>query len=320
VFHRGVMKELLRISDPVRLSWLTALLSDADIDAIVLDGHTSVMEGSAVAIPRRLCVIDEDYNHALRVLADAGEIGSKPASEDALIDGRLFLRQPENGFRAAVDPVLLAAAVPAVTGTVLDVGAGVGTAGLCYALRVPGAQVAGLELQGDLAKLARGNIVENDFQDRVTVYTGDLLDPPSELRAGSFDHVMANPPYMPASRGGAPLDPSRAASMVEGEADLDTWVGFCLSMVAPKGSVTFVHRADRLDDLILALSARDAGGLVIFPLWPGRDNPAKRVLVRARRGVRTPLRLSPGLLLHKDEGGYTKVALSILRDGEALQL
>ena len=91
-------------------------------------------------------------------------------------------------------------------------------------------------------------------------------------------------------------------------------------MVAPKGSVTLVHRADRLDDLIISLKARDAGGLVIFPLWPGRDNPAKRVLVRARRGVRTPLRLSPGLLLHKDEGGYTKAALSVLRDGEALRL
>jgi len=314
------MKELLRTTDPVRLSWLTALLSDADIDAIVLDGHTSVLEGSAMAIPRRLCVIDESYNHALRVLANAGEIEATAPDSDALLDGRVILKQPETGFRAAVDPVLLAAAVSAVTGRVLDVGTGVGTAALCYATRVPGAQVTGLELQADLAALARANVDANDLQDRVTILSGDLLDPPAGVVGEPFDHVMANPPYMPPTRGGAPEDPSRALSMVEGEADLAAWVDFCLSVVKPKGSVTFVHRADRLDDLIVALRARDAGGLVVFPLWPGKGQPAKRIIVQARRDVRTPLRLSPGLLLHKDDGGYTEAALDILRTGAALRL
>ena len=100
------MRELLRTTDPVRLSWLTALLSDADIDAIVLDGHTSILEGSLMAIPCRLCVIDESYNHAVRVLAAAGEIEAPVPDADALLDGRVILKQPEAGFRAAVDPVL----------------------------------------------------------------------------------------------------------------------------------------------------------------------------------------------------------------------
>jgi tRNA1(Val) A37 N6-methylase TrmN6 len=314
------MKELLRMTDPVRLSLLTALLSDSDIEAIVLDGNTSVLEGSAMAIPRRLCVIDEAYNHAVRVLVAAGELDAPPPSDDALLGGRIVLKQPKIGFRAAIDPVFLAAATPMVAGRVLDVGAGVGTAALCYAARVPGAQVIGLELQADLTNFARANVVANDLRDRVAIVTGNLLAPPAAVAGEPFDHVMANPPYMPLSRGGAPKNPSRAISMMEGDADLPAWVEFCVSRVKPKGSVTFVHRADRLDDLIVALRTCDTGGFIVFPLWPGKGRPAKRILVQARRDVRTPLRLTSGLVLHKDDGGYTQAAMSILRGGDALRL
>ncbi len=67
------MRELLRTNDPVKLSWLQALLADAGIEAMVLDTHTSIVEGSIGAIPRRLCVIPEDFERAKRVLEDAGE-------------------------------------------------------------------------------------------------------------------------------------------------------------------------------------------------------------------------------------------------------
>ena len=67
------MKELLRTNDLVKLTWLTALLADAGIEAVVLDSHTSVLEGSALAIPRRLAVLEEDYDRARRILAEAGE-------------------------------------------------------------------------------------------------------------------------------------------------------------------------------------------------------------------------------------------------------
>lgn len=314
------MKELLRTTDSVWMSWLTALLSDSDIEAFVLEGHTSVLEGSAMAISRRLCVIDEAYNHAVRVLVAAGELDAPPPTDDAFLGGRIVLKQPETGFRAAVDPVFLAAATPMVAGRVLDVGTGVGTAALCYAYRVPGAQVTGLEIQADLATLARANVAANDLCDRVAIVTGDLLAPPAVVVDEPFDHVMANPPYMPLSRGGAPENSSRAISMVEGDANLAAWVEFCVSRVKPKGSVTFVHRADRLDDLIGALRTCDTGGFIVFPLWSGKGRPAKRILVQARRDVRTPLRLPSGLLLHKDDGGYTQAAMDILRGGDALRL
>lgn len=313
------MKELLRTNDLVRLSWLTALLADQQIEAFVLDTHTSILEGSAGAIPRRLLVSDQDFDAANRVLAEAGEIEKKEPQPDSLMGGQVQLRQPEDGYRAAIDPVLLAAATPAVAGTVLDVGAGVGAAALCYAVRVPGARVIGLELQPTLAALASENAARNELSDRVTVVEGDLLRPPAEVTCDLFDHVMANPPYMPPSRGGAPPDPSKATAMVEGEADLAAWVGFCLRMVKPKGSVTMVHRADRLDEL-LSLFRAQAGGIVVVPLWPGGGRPAKRVIVRARRDVRTPLRLTAGLNLHSELGGYTEEALAVLQDGEPLAL
>jgi len=317
------MKELLRTTDPVRLSWLTALLTEQDIDAIVFDTHTSIMEGSVGAIPRRLMVINEDFSAACKVLVAAGEMEDPDPEPDLLLGGRVRLRQPESGYRVAIDPVLLAAATPAVAGRVLDIGTGVGAAALCYAVRVPGAQVTGLEIQPELAAFATENVARNDLADRVRIITGDLLSPPGILTPGEFDHVMANPPFMPSGRGLTPPDSSKAAATVEGEADLAAWIDFGLRMVKPKGSLTLVHRADRLDEVLALLHSRaggPVGGIVVFPLWPGRGRPAKRVIIRARPGVRTPMRLTAGLALHRDDGEYDDDALAVLRDGEALAL
>ena len=152
-----IMRELLRTTDLVRLSWCRALLADSHIGTVVLDTHTSVIEGSIGAIPRRLMVSDEDYDEAFRLLGEAGdpgEAGAPESSADRLLEGRVVLRQPKSGYRAAIDPVLLAAAVPATGGTVLDAGCGTGAAALCYAVRVPGARITGLELRPDWAALA----------------------------------------------------------------------------------------------------------------------------------------------------------------------
>lgn len=314
------MKEILRTGDPVRLSWLSALLAGEDIEAVILDTHMSFAEGSISAIPRRLMVADEDYEAAMRLLAEAGETEAEADAPDSLLDSRISLHQPRDGYRVAVDPVLLAASVPAAqTERLLDIGTGVGAAALCFSWRAPGAQVVGLELQPEMAALARRNVEVNDMTDRVTILEGDLLRPPGELDPGSFDHVIANPPYLPAGRADLPPDPSKAVAHVEGEAALADWVDFALRMVKPKGGITFVHRADRLDELLAQFHGR-AGGIVVFPLWPKGGREAKRVIVRARPGVKTSMRLSPGLTLHNDDGSYTDEALSILRGGGALTL
>jgi len=313
------MKEILRTGDPVQLSWVSAMLAGENIETVVLDTHMSFAEGSISAIPRRVMVADQDYDAARRLLADAGETGAVTDKADSLLGGQVGLYQPEGGYRVAVDPVLLAASVPlASTGRLLDIGTGAGAAALCFAHRAPGSRVTGLELQPGMAALARRNVELNDMQDRVTILEGDLLRPPRELQGG-FDHVIANPPYLPAERADPPPDASKAAANVEGEAVLADWIDFAIRMVKPKGAITFIHRADRLGELLALLDGR-AGGIVVFPLWPKPGREAKRVIVRARPGVKTPLRLSAGLVLHQEDGEYSKEALSILRDGEALIL
>lgn len=245
-----------------------------------------------------------------------------PAGEDALLDGRVRLRQPAKGYRVAIDPVFLAAAVPAGPGSrVLDLGCGVGAAALCLLARVPEARVTGLEVAPEAAALARENAVLNGRADSFTVVDGDIAElgrAGGALPVGSFDEVLCNPPHQPAAATAAP-DPAKARATHEGAAGLAAWVAAALDSVRPGGGLTFVHRADRLSELLAALSGR-AGDAVIFPLWPKRGQAAKRILLRAREGARGPLALAPGLLLHEDDGRFTAAAEAVLRGGEGLDL
>ena len=189
---------------------------------------------------------------------------------------------------------------------------------LCLAARVPHSRVVGLEMHRELVRLAGDNAILNAMEARVSVMIGDLLHAPPRLSPGAFDHVMANPPYHERGRSAPAESTAKAGATVEGAADLAAWVRFALAMVRPKGSVTFVHRADRIDALIGEIAGR-AGEVVVFPLWPGGDRPASRILVRARKQVTAPARLMPGLVLHRPDGRPTDAAEAVLREGRGLE-
>lgn len=248
-------------------------------------------------------------------------MAEEATTEDTLLGGRVRLKQLAAGYRVAIDPVLLAAAVPARAGEqVLDVGSGVGAAALCLAVRVPGCRVAGLELQRAVVRLANDNAKLNGLEDRVVVMEGDLLRPPPRLAPGSFDHVMTNPPHLEPGQGTPSPSPGKNAANLEGEARLGAWIAFCLAMLRPKGSLTVIHRADRLDAVLAALY-RKAGEITVFPLWPQADGrAAKRVIVRARKDVETPGRLHFGLVLHRADGSFTEAVEAVLRQGAALEI
>jgi tRNA1(Val) A37 N6-methylase TrmN6 len=241
-------------------------------------------------------------------------------TEDAILGGRVRLRQPANGARTGIDPVFLAAAVPAEPHQqVLDIGCGSGAASLCLAARVPDCRVTGLELQRELVHLAGDNALLNGMSERGSVMAGDLLRPPPRLSPGVFDHVMANPPFIERGRGTAAPDPAKAAASIEGEAGLGDWVRYALLMTREKGTVTFIHRADRIDSLLGYIAGR-AGEVVVFPLWPALGRAAIRVLVRARKQIAAPARVAPGLVLHEADGRFTAAAEAVLRGGEGLTL
>jgi len=236
---------------------------------------------------------------------------------DSLLGGRVVLRQPVNGYRAAIDPVLLAAGVRAKAGNrVLDAGCGTGAATFCLAARVPGLALTGLELQHAHAVLAGEGIALNKLSDTFII-TGDLLRPPPDM-LNAFDIVMTNPPYGDA--GTPPPDASLALAHMEGEADVAAWIKACLACLRAKGRLVMIHRADRLSDILAAFVNNGAGDIHILPIHPKAGQPARRVIVDAGKGRRSPDTLLPGFVLHEDDGQFTAAADAVLRHGRSLMM
>ncbi len=240
-------------------------------------------------------------------------------TEDKFLCGRLVLWQPREGYRAATDPVLLAAACPAVPGqSVLDLGIGAGAAALCLGLRVPGLALAGLELQPAYAELARRNAARNG--QTVEVHAGDLAAPPRALRR-DFDQVIANPPYYPA--GGSPSPILARARAMQVATPLGDWVQAAARRLAPGGWLTLICGADGLPEVLAALPPK-LGSAAVLPLAARDGRPALRVIVQARKGGRAAFRLLAPLVLHQgpahdgDRESYTPEANAILREGADL--
>ena len=241
-------------------------------------------------------------------------------TEDWLLNGRVRLHQSAAGYRVAIDPILLAAAVTATADDgALELGSGTGAAALCLHHRVPDCRIVGLENEPDMLALARQNVLSNDVGDRVTFVQGDVGAPPAQITADVFDHVFSNPPFLQPVRadGRGDGNPQRAGAHIESSASLSTWIQAMVDALKPKGRLTLIHRADRLDELLAELR-RHAGDIVVFPLWPKSGRPAKRILVSARTGVATPLRISSGLILHESSGAYTEAARAVLENGAPL--
>lgn len=239
-------------------------------------------------------------------------------SLDAFLGGRVHLWQPKQGYRAGIDAVLLAAAVPAEAGeSVLELGCGVGVASLCLNVRVPGLRLSGVELQEAQAALARRN-----GQGVFDVHIGDITRMPDALRQQQFDHVIANPPYFDRAASRPSANPTREAAHGEG-APLAKWVRTAAKRLLPKGQAHFIHRAERLPELLAALP-RDLGSVQVLPLAARTGRDPDRVILRARKNGRGAFRLHAPLILHEgarheaDGDSYTATIRAVLREGAPL--
>jgi len=240
------------------------------------------------------------------------------AIRTGFLGGRLSLAQSQRGYRAGMDAALLAAACDAGAGQrVIEAGCGPGAALLSAALRRPQSRFTGVERDPEALALCLDNIAANGLGERVRALAGDVALKLSALGLEPFDAALANPPFFDdacAIRGPAP---EREGAWIA-DGGLEAWTRFLLKAVREGGSITLIHRADRLAD-ILALLGKGAGSFRIRPIQPFADEPAKRVLVRAVKTGKAPLVLLPALVLHDRAGGkHTAEADAILRGEAAL--
>ena len=245
-------------------------------------------------------------------------------SEDAVLGGRLRLRQPLRGHRVGHDAILLAAATAAHSGEhAVDLGAGVGGAGLAVAARVPGLRVSLVEIDVALAALAADNARLNRLDDRVRVQTCDVEDTAALAAAGlnesTTGRVLMNPPFHDVRRQNVSPDPRRRLAHAAAPGLLGRWVTSAAWLLKPEGVLTLIWRAEGLDEVLAALKA-GFGAVTVLPVLPRPDKPAIRVLVRAVKGRQGSLAHLPPLALNDTEGRPSAAAEAVLRSGEALPL
>jgi len=244
-------------------------------------------------------------------------------TEDAVLGGQLRLRQPRRGHRVGHDAILLAASVPARAGEiVVELGAGVGAAGLALAVRVPGIRLTMVELVPRLVALAAKNaelngisaeVLELDVAAPARVFAANGLHPEQAAR------VLMNPPFNDPARQRVSPDRGRRLAHAAPRATLAAWTRTAARLLRPRGTLSLIWRADGLGDVLEALTPA-FGATMVLPIYPKRSESAIRVLVRTTKASRAPLQLLPGLVLNDPGGSATQEADGVLRAGAALPL
>lgn len=250
-------------------------------------------------------------------------------SDDGILGGRMRLLQPRRGHRFGHDAILLAAATPGAPGEhAVELGSGVGAAGLALAWRVPGLRLTLVEIDPGLARAAGENAARNGLGDRVTAVSLDVAAPPAAwteagLPPGCADRVLMNPPFNDPATLSASPDPSRRRAHVAtphgGTALLDVWVDAAARLLRPDGTLSLIWPAAGLAPVLARLSD-GFGGIGLVPVHGKDGPPAIRILARATKAGRAPLAILPGLVLAGADGRATDSAEAVLRHGAALPL
>ncbi len=232
---------------------------------------------------------------------------------DYLLDKKIRILQPIDGYRASSDAVLLSSLIDNIKPdeSILDVGSGTGGISLCLAHRFRYNTIIGLELQADLAKLSNLSAQQNGFSN-IKYYNCDIKEKNIPVNPCSFNHVISNPPYslndMPSP------NKSKALAHNHSGLNLESWIHFCLKMLKPFGYIYLINRAEAITETLSTLSKK-AGNIQIIPLYSKEHQMAKRVMIIAQKDSKTPTKILPPLYTHQQDGNYTEKAQKILREG-----
>lgn len=239
-------------------------------------------------------------------------------SHDYLLDKRVKIFQPINGYRASTDAVILSSMISKIKKgeNILDVGSGTGAISLCLASRFAEQKpsITGLEIQPDLASLSNQSAQANCFDTFLKYINCNIKNKPQEIKNCSFSHVITNPPY---SESDMPSpNKSKALAHNHDNFSLREWIEFCIKMTAPLGHFYMINRAEALDEILASIHGK-LGHIEIIPLFSKIGQKAKRVVVRAQKDNHTPTKIYSGLVIHENSGEYTQAAHKILRLGQS---
>lgn len=232
---------------------------------------------------------------------------------DYLLDKKICILQPIDGYRASSDAVLLSSLIDNIKPdeSILDVGSGTGGISLCLAHRFKNNTIIGLELQPELAELSNLSAQQNGFTN-LKYYNCDIKEKTLPVLPCSFNYVISNPPYslndMPSP------NKSKALAHNHSGLNLESWINFCLKMLKPFGYIYLINRAEAITETLTVLSKK-AGNIQIIPLYSKENQIAKRVMIIAQKDSKTPTKILPPLYTHEKDGNYTKEAQKILREG-----
>ncbi len=251
----------------------------------------------------------------------ASGVEADPLTEGTLLGGAIRYAQPAAGYRTGIEPVFLAAAVPARAGDrVLEAGTGAGAGLLCLAHRVAGVAGVGVEIEPAMAAIAVANLAANGRRE-IRVVAGDVCGLGGDAEV--FDHAMANPPWHD-DAGSLPGGALKRRAKMASTGLVAAWIAAMARPLRARGTLTLILPPRAVPESLAALTAAGCGSALLFPLWPKPGREARIVLLQAVKsgaikGGRADLRLLPGLVLH-DDAGYTEAAEAILRRGEGLAL
>ncbi|RKD32893.1 tRNA1(Val) (adenine(37)-N6)-methyltransferase [Lacrimispora algidixylanolytica] len=213
--------------------------------------------------------------------------------------------QKQNGFCFGMDAVLLSGFAQVKPGErAVDLGTGTGIIPILLEAKYDGIHYTGLEIQEEVADMAKRSVVLNHLENKVSIVTGDIKEASRLFGAASFDVVTSNPPYMNDAHGLKNPDLPKAIARHEVLCSLDDVTREAARLLKPGGRFYMVHRPHRLIEIVTALKGYGLEPKRMKMVHPFVDREANMVLIEAVRGGKSMIKVEAPIIVYKEQGVY----------------